>query len=401
MEKCINEFLSHEVRNPLSVAIAAVDLSESSSGDHNCTHNSDRHAESKGDKVQAQPSTSDLKLIKSSLEYINELLNNMLDIQKLEHDGAVELRPRLCSLRDDVLEQVRSMLAYRSGIEVTCVCEEPLWVRADSLRVKQVVMNLAKNSVKFVSTGFIRIVGKRDRKRAGIVVIAIEDSGPGIPPEQRQRLFSKFETLAQVSGQGSGLGLFLCKALVEAMNGVIFLDPNYRSGIKACPGCRFVVELPLKDMGKPQSTPHKVQPERTLSTEELSGVNFTLLLVDDDPLIRLVTSRILKQLAPHWEYLEATSGKEALERVLASKVDIVIVDHYMPGTPGWTGEETIRRMRENGVQALIIGCSANEKRAEHVQAGANAFLQKPIKAERLRETLITLIRSPALQSRLA
>lgn len=379
VETGLNEFLSHEVRNPLSVALSAGRLLEDTLETH---------------KV-GEAAKGDVRLINSSLLYMNELLNNMLDVQRLGTAGVIELHPTLCSIKRDVLESVEAMLALRSGVQLICSCDDMLWVTADALRLKQVAMNLAKNAVKFVGSGFIKIEGYRDVAR-DLVVIAVSDSGPGIPKKFQGRLFTKYETMSHNGGQGSGIGLCLSKSIIDAMHGKIYWDDTYTSGIEGQPGSRFVVELPLKDMSsQAKSNSTAITPE-PIADDAFTSMAVVLLVVDDDQLIRTVTVRTLSRMAPHWTFLEAKDGKEGLALAKSRHIDVILVDHYMP--PGWTGSDTIKQMREGGVESVIIGLSANEMQSEHLAAGANDFMLKPLDTALLHSKLSTLLSSRAASS---
>ena len=111
---------------------------------------------------------------------------------------------------------------------------------ADRLRLKQIALNLGRNSVKFVTKGFVRI---RAQVVDGSVVVFVEDSGPGIPPEKRDKLFAKFQDRLDSLNQGTGIGLSLCKSLSDLMNCNINLDETYISGAEGRPGTRIVIAL--------------------------------------------------------------------------------------------------------------------------------------------------------------
>ena len=381
VEKGLNEFLSHEVRNPLSVALSAGRLLEDTLEAHKF----------------GEAAKGDVRLIISSLLYMNELLNNMLDVQRLGTAGVIELHPTLCSIKRDVLESVEGMLALRSGVRLICSCDDMLWVRADSLRLKQVAMNLAKNAVKFVGSGFIKIEGYRDTAR-DIVVIAVSDSGPGIPKDFQARLFSKYETMSHNGGQGSGIGLCLSKSIIDAMHGKIYWDDTYTSGIAGQPGSRFVVELPLKDMAAQANCKAIAITAEPIADDVFTSTAVVLLVIDDDQLIRKVTVRTLSRMAPHWTFLEAKDGKEGLSLAQSRRIDVILVDHYMP--PGWTGSDAIKQMRGSGVESVIIGLSANEMQTEHLAAGANDFMLKPFDTAQLHSKLSTLLSSRSTSSSL-
>lgn len=364
-EKGMTEFLAHEMRNPLSVAVAALEflLAEVS-----------------------EEIAKDLERVYTSLVYINELLDNILDVSKFGQKDSQTLQLNLepLSVKKHVLQPIIKMLNLRSSVGLTYVCEQDLWVKVDALRLKQILVNLAKNALKFVDTGFVRIVVLRDPQKKDVIQFAVEDSGPGIAKEDCERLFSKYETLTKIQQQGSRIGLFLCQVLVQAMKGAIFIDPFYNSGEPECPGSRFVVELPLPEI-KPVVSVDVESPTHALNFSCKS-----VLIVDDGDMIRLMTKRLMEKNWQQWAISEATSGSEALELVHKQEFDLIFMDHYMPGVPGWTGQRTITELRNFGCQAVIVGMSANDKEKEHVAAGANGFLQKPVSINKLEKLLRSL-----------
>jgi signal transduction histidine kinase len=171
-ERELNEFIAHEVRNPLSAAISACSFVNSAISETNLISNSDF----KGSVLD------DVKIIDSSLTFVNDFLRSMLDIHRASAN-LLELKLSPTDLLTDILEPVSSML-YRRDMDVDIIvdCPENLIVKTDCLRLKQVVNNLGRNSIKFVEKGFIRF---RAAVVDGLVTLYVEDSGPGVPKEKR------------------------------------------------------------------------------------------------------------------------------------------------------------------------------------------------------------------------
>jgi signal transduction histidine kinase len=182
----------------------------------------------------------DLSIIKNGLHFINDLLRSMLDMHRAASNQMKIVRAPT-DLMKDVFEPVASML-YRRGedFEVLLECPENLMVSADRLRLTQIVLDLGRNAAKFVTKGFVRL---RAEVVEGNVQLSIEDSGPGIPESKRKILFSKFQESLDSLNQGTGIGLCLCKNLIDLMEGEMWLDEIYHSGVENCPGARFVLNL--------------------------------------------------------------------------------------------------------------------------------------------------------------
>jgi hypothetical protein len=147
-------------------------------------------------------------------------------------------------------------------VEESVLQGDPLWVEVDALRLKQVCVNLAKNALKFVPAGFVRMGAKRvEGWPEGWVEVYIEDSGPGIPASKAESMFDKF-TQMHSHDKGTGIGLALCREIAEAMGGSVKVDTTYASQSEFGPGTRFVVGLPLPEVAEPA-----VQPEGAAAQE--------------------------------------------------------------------------------------------------------------------------------------
>jgi signal transduction histidine kinase/CheY-like chemotaxis protein len=260
----LNDFIAHEVRNPLAAAMSACAFVSSAITEDNRTRarNDDDFDEEKGmEECTALISSDekrkevqdDIKIIDSSLHFINDLLRNMLDMQRA---GANQIRieNQPTDIMEDVFKPVRAMLHLRElpfEVILECSCNRndfeddvQLFIMTDPLRLKQVLLNLTRNAVKFVEKGFVRC-GAKVNVDDGLVEIYVDDSGPGIPSEKRGQVFGKFQESLDSLQQGTGIGLSLCKKLVDLMGGSLYIDDNYRSGVEGCPGTRFVVQLKI------------------------------------------------------------------------------------------------------------------------------------------------------------
>ena len=413
VERAASNFIAHEVRNPLSVAITAL---------KHVREDKEREREREGAGYSERLSdkhNTDIELVEASLSYIDDLLRNVLDLNKIHREHTIDLQLSVFSLRSEVLCKVQKMLDVGSAeVQLKVDCAEPLWVETDRLRVKQVVMNLAKNAYKFTQAGFISLSAYR--KSENVVVLSVADSGPGIPAEKRQALFQPYASINNIQSQGTGIGLSICKLLVEAMKGTIHLDETYDSKIPGSPGAKFIVELPLRDM-KDSLEVHPVgssvvdgngfdiaertasEPKNRTLSDKSSGKNTPevgqsgyenvalfgnastpekrrLLVVDDEPLVRIITKRHLERSMPEgWVFEECSNGEEAVEACKENRFDVLLIDHYM--NHELTGEKTIRKLRQAGCNAVIIGYSANDVSQLHLAAGANEFWGKPLPAK--------------------
>ena len=187
----------------------------------------------------------DIEVVMSSLCFVNDFLRNIIDIYRV-NNNKMKLTLSPTDIRRDVFDPVLAILYRRmSNFEVVVECPVNLMVMSDSIRLKQVVLNLVCNASNFVQKGFVRM---RAQVVNGNVQLYVEDSGPGIPMDKQKYLFCKYHANLDLLSQGTGVGLNLSKKLMEVMGGDLRLDALYQSGIDNCPGACFVVELGVPPM---------------------------------------------------------------------------------------------------------------------------------------------------------
>jgi signal transduction histidine kinase/CheY-like chemotaxis protein len=382
-ERELNEFLAHEVRNPLSTAMSALSFVASAVSETAHISNEDFRK-----SVQ-----EDAQIAASGLVFIDEFLRSMLDMYRAAANR-LEVKLVPTDLLKDVFEPVCNMLYQRDGgVAVTVDCPENLIVATDCLRLKQVMLNLGRNSTKFVRSGFIRF---RAAVVAGNVELYVEDSGPGIPVEKRGALFEKFQSSVDKVRQGTGIGLALCKNLTHLLNGDIWLDETYDSGVKDSPGARFIIRLktpPLSsedtlkssDEGGMSSNEELVQNRNDTIRTKLVELpeNLSVLFVDDDRVLRKLFSRSVAKVSPTWKINDAENGETALTLVDSEPYDLIFMDQHMGSTEKQLlGTETVRALRAKGFKNKICGLSANDVEQSFISAGADCFVLKPIPCDR-------------------
>ena len=496
-ERELNDFLAHEVRNPLAAAISACSFVKATLTSHQQQQQLKAKAtigdeEEKLPLVELSADTNeqlldDVNIISSSLSYVNDLLRNMLDMHKSSSDQMrIVMKPACLEL--DILEPVATMIYQNKksnqdsidhsllrsknsssnslkdlaadstaskpasedhnndtstkkrvqGVTVEVKCDpKSLMVLTDQIRLKQIVLNLATNSCKFVEHGFIRIGAYIDEPEdggtaGGTVCVYVEDSGPGIPEDKRLHLFDKFQTSLDSLSQGTGFGLALCKNLSQLLGGDIELDESFNSGISGCPGSRFVVKLnvpPILQLESNDSdvdtsdrkvdqttaatgTPDSESASNGSATTAVGGnkgvsnsgsdgslmgsnsplelpSNYKVLFVDDDLVLRKLFARSVKRVAPTWDIHEASNVETAIRLVQELMVDapekqfdILFLDQYMASVQKQLlGTETCRDIRICGYKGIICGLSANDLELQFLQNGANVFMMKPFPCE--------------------
>lgn len=250
----------------------------------------------------------------------------------------------------------------------------------------------------------------------GKVELSVEDSGPGVPREKQPYLFKKYHTSLDVITQGNGIGLCLCKNVVRLMKGKIYFDESYDSGVPGSPGARFVVQLNVPPLPPSDHVENVHDRKQGSLSEEIAGANVTsrpstqvllptelsVLFVDDDPILRKLFIRSLKNVRPGWTVKGASSGEQALELLLGldpatgstssssssesqCPFDLCFIDQYMAtGMNGrqLLGTETVAKLRHGGIDCTLCGLSANDMEHEFYAAGADFFILKPLPFEK-------------------
>lgn len=259
----------------------------------------------------------------------------------------------------------------------------PEWVQADAKRLRQILLNLLGNAVRFTESG--RIVLRVDARRE-VLRFEIEDTGMGIAPQDMDRIFLPFERGSggrRIVETGTGLGLTITHLLTELMGGEL----TVRSQLDR--GSTFTVRVYLREIAAPPQAPVAADglpdPVGQRAIVGYEGVRRTLLVVDDQPIQRQMLAGMLMPLG--FVIREAASGSEALEQVRSGAPDAVLLDISMDDMDGWA---TARAMRAGGARVPIIIVSANvfENRPDNLAAaGCQAFVVKPVMESELLRAL--------------
>lgn len=256
-------------------------------------------------------------------------------------------------------------------------------LEGDERRVRQVVHNLVSNAVKFTKTGRVAIRAWYDTDTQPGFHIHISDTGPGIPAEAQARVFEPFAQEVdrlQRGTSGKGLGLPITRALCDAMRGTVALDST------AGQGARFMIFLPLNRVEVTLSD----RRARTASDTGAAHLGLRVLITDDNATNRFVLRKLLDKHGV--EIHEAASGREALELLAETRVDVVLMDIQMPGLDGM--ETTVRLIEAEALAARtpppVIGVTANvlpEQVAQYKDIGMVAVLAKPVAKPLLLNTI--------------
>jgi PAS domain S-box-containing protein len=358
--------MSHELRTPLGAILGFAQLLESGS---------------------PQPPPDQKRSIDQILQagwYLLELINEILDLALIE-SGKLSMSLEPVSLTE-ILNECEAMIepqAKKRGISVNFIhFDTPCFVKADRIRVKQVLINLLSNAIKYNRVGG-KVVVESALCQTNSIRISVRDTGKGLTPEQLAQLFQPFNRLGQEANaeQGTGIGLTVSKRLIETMGGVIGVDSTVGKGSE------FWVELKLTN--EPQVTA-KVS-DRTESTlvQVQGNVDlYTLLYVEDNPANLILIKDIIARRSDI-RLLSAIDGKSGIELARASLPDVILMDINLPGISGLqalkilAGDPTTAH-----IPVVALSANAIPRDIENgLESGFFRYLTKPIKINEFMDTL--------------
>lgn len=350
--------MSHEIRTPLNGVLGVLTLLS--------------------DNVKKPDNVRAIKTARRSGKALLAIINDILDFSKLEA-GKLDLEP--ASFHTDILvDSIASLVrqqAQQKRLELKFEVNDniPDVLHGDQDRIRQVLLNLVWNALKFTETGHVHVnlvnVGTASDLR---IRFTIEDTGIGVPDDRSGELFTEFATIdasyARKFG-GTGLGLSICKALTTAMDGEIGYQKNDPQGSV------FWFEIPL-EMGDPD----KVVEEESLEAAQqlLAGKNnVRILLAEDNVTNQLVVGTMLERLGCAVDTVG--NGQEAVDSVFARSYDAVLMDVSMPEMDGIEATKIIRSMDGEASKVPIIALTAyalDEDRQKVLAAGMDDFASKPV-----------------------
>ncbi len=335
--------------------------------------------------------------IKSSSRNLLALINDILDLSKVEA-GKMELvltEYHLKSLINEVLNMM-DIVASQHGLMLMSEFDMSLPCRylGDEGRIKQILINLLNNALKFTKEGHVKIAvsgipgEEPDTER---LIFRVEDTGCGIREEDMERIFENFRQLdsrRNRSVEGTGLGLSITRHLAELMDGSVKVESVYGEG------STFIVEVIQKVAdSRPLSEVPEVELQKEKPLDPFTARNCKVLVVDDNMINRKVARSLLQTY--DLEITEAESGMEAIQFVNGTLFDIIFMDHMMPGMDGIEAVQHIRsECGENGTLPVVIALTANAMegvRETFLANGFQDFLTKPIDRRTLHMILLKWI----------
>ncbi|MDR0868210.1 MAG: response regulator [Planctomycetota bacterium] len=359
--------MSHEIRTPMNAILGMSELALRDYG---------------------TPAARDcIRDIKVSGENLLAIINDILDFSKAE-SGNFTINPAAyaaASLFNDVLVIIRMRLAEKNLDFITAVAPEiPATLVGDVARVRQVLLNVLSNAVKYTASGFIKFAAACDFLTSGKarLTFVVGDSGVGIKPEDLPNLFGDFvrvDEKANVGIEGAGLGLAIARQLCRRMGGDITVESVYGKGsvFTATLIQNYENNLPLGNLGA-----HAV-------AEKSGSARFTMptarvLIVDDIATNLKIVQGLLAPFAMRFDV--ANSGRQAIDLARRNAYDLILMDHMMPEMDGIEATRQIRKLGNESRKVPIIALTANAvagMREVFLSHGFNGYLSKPIELDKL------------------
>ncbi len=378
--------MSHEIRTPMNGVIGFLSLIEKGA-------------------YSDQEEMKQLSLsAKQSAESLLDIINDILDISKIE-SGKMELDSVNFNL-DEIIDDSISILSAKINEKNIKVSKEiskdtPLYLIGDSTRIRQIIVNLISNAVKFTEKGEIEIEAKPvsvDNKYA-VIYMSVKDSGIGIPKNKQDYLFRHFSQMDVSHSSkfgGTGLGLVICKEFVNMMGGDIGVASE--EGL----GSKFYFTIKLKTQkGLMINEPHEqLKKSYDFSNVENNNSSFgnenlklsrhqqKILLAEDNLINQKVILRTLKEAG--YEYDAVENGLEAYSYVKLNHYDLILMDVQMPEMDGLTATEKIRALGNSKKDIPIIAITAHALKGDKekcLNAGMNDYISKPVNTDELIKTL--------------
>ena len=351
--------MGHELRTPLNAVIGFSELL----------------LDSKSEKEKTQFA----KTIKQSGENLLSIINNILDLTKIESSD-VELEysaVHIPTLLADTVKMLGSLTDPKK-VKLSFRFDDSLsdYIEVDGTRLRQILINLIGNAIKFTDEGEIsvQVTTTESISEKGQILFIVKDTGIGIPEDKMSLLFDRFSQIEADRNRrygGTGLGLAISKRLIEGMGGRIWVQSKQGSGT--------TFYFTIKSIPVPESKMEELDKKLGSSKPLLANKNISILVVEDNLINQKVVMKVLERLGFTADI--ANNGFEAVEKVQQKNYDLVFMDMEMPEMDGIEATQKIRELKDNASSPTIIAMTANatsEDKNRCFEAGMQDFISKPI-----------------------
>ncbi|CAM3724253.1 ATP-binding protein [Parendozoicomonas haliclonae] len=347
--------MSHELRTPLNGILGHVQLMLRENG-------------------LSDDQRISLETIGDCGEHLLMLINDVLDLTRIESTrptvqlASINLRTTL-----DKVCRILSPRAQRKGLDIQLNVDDhlPEYVLTDVTKLRQVLINLLGNGIKFTDKGHIQLKVVKDNDR---IVYIVSDTGIGIAVEDQESIFSPFQQArADSTRGGTGLGLTICQRLVTAMGGGL--------KVASSPGCgsRFYFSLPLRKSEAQSEAANELLTDSSCQVRLEPGKQIRILVVDDSFNNRRLLVRLLDDAG--FETLEAVNGEDALQSIKSRQPELVLMDIHMPVL---TGVDALRQLQHDGNPVPVIALASSlttESDQQYQELGFSGYISKPFKLD--------------------
>lgn len=351
--------MSHEIRTPMNAIVGFSGLLAD-------------------DNLSDEKKQYYIDIIEKNCNNLLRIIDDVLDISKIE-SGQLEIIKTSCNLHE-VIERIKDIITethekIKNGIELRFnLPDHQLEIVTDETRLMQVLVNLSTNAMNFTQEGYVEIGVTHSDKE---VLFFVKDTGIGIAPELHEKVFERFYRTGQITtGRhgGTGLGLTICRSLIEMMGGKIWLES------KPGQGTQVYFTLPYVKAAISDSTTN------TMTSPKTDFANYSILVVEDDENSLEYLLTLLKYYG-FKKVVAAIDGNSAVEKALSESFDVILMDIQLPDISGLEATQLIKQTKPEMMIIAQTAFAMQNDKARCIRAGCNDYITKPVKPEELMVTL--------------